>query len=455
MRRKVVLTILIVEDELHNREVLLELIQREGHQVTLAQNGQEALELALKNSFDLILSDIRMPVMDGLVFFDTFLKLSAKEKRLVPFFAFMTAYGRTEDAVEVLRRGAFHFLKKPLRKKDIIELLSEVEKVLKNKSRNLVYSSKEVSSELVYSSKIINDLLRTLDQVAQSQAPILLIGESGTGKELLAKRVHQSSQRNQGPLIVFQAGSVPETLIESELFGHKKGAFTGADQDKVGLIAKANGGTFFIDELSSMTPNVQVKLLRVLQEKKVLPLGAASPIDCDVRWVTATNVPIDELLLTHQFREDFLYRLRVVELEIPPLRERSEDIIPLVLHFLKEFSERDHKPLMSLDPQVSDILETYLWPGNVRELKNVIERAVALSEKDILDLSLLPEHLTKIDVLKEIKFKVGTSLKSIEDQVIEETLKSCGGDKNQTAAILGVAPRTIYRWLEKKQESGL
>lgn len=447
------LRILVAEDEAHNREVLAELLKRMGHEAVMALDGQDALEQASNKSFDVILSDVRMPRLDGLQFFSAYRQLLAPGQAMTPF-VFMTAYGRLEEAVEVMRLGAMNFLSKPLRKKDLTTVLEEAQRILASReaAAGRAGQTGDDTSEAVFSSRAFGDVVQLVDRVAVSLASVLFVGESGTGKEVVARRLHKNSGRGGGPFVAFHAGAVPETLLESELFGHEKGAFTGAEIARQGQIRSAHRGTFFIDEVSTMPLGVQAKLLRVLQDRQVMPLGATTPIDCDVRWVAATNVPLEPLVSAGKFREDLLYRLRVVVIDLPPLRERPEDVEVLFDHFMNEFSERESRAPLLVPESIKQLLLGYPWPGNVRELRNVVERAVALASHSEFTIDLLPEHIAQAQKAREIRIVVGTSLQSVEDRLIEETLRSCDGDKIQAAAILGVAPRTIYRWLERREQ---
>ncbi|MEW6057498.1 MAG: sigma-54 dependent transcriptional regulator [Bdellovibrionota bacterium] len=444
------LRILVVEDEAHNREALLEMLKRLGHEPYAAVDGHEGLELFSKMSFDLILSDVRMPRMDGLQLLEALRQLVPPEMPM-PAFAFMTAYGRIEDAVSAMRKGALNFLSKPLRKKDIVALLEEVEYRISIGSAHQAETDAHLG-DAVYASRAFGEVVGLVDRVAASLASVLFVGESGTGKEVLARRLHEKSARNQGPFVAFHAGAMPETLLESELFGHEKGAFTGAEQARIGRIRSAHGGTFFFDELATMPLGVQAKILRVVQDRSVLPLGATTPVDCDVRWIAATNKELGPLVTQGSFREDLLYRLSVIVIDLPPLRDRPEDIEILTDHFMREFSEREGRKPLAISQQTRQLLRAYSWPGNVRELRNVIERAFALSVGQEFGLELLPSHIAESQRSREIRFAVGTPLQSVEDRMIEETLASCNGDKNQAATILGVAPRTIYRWLERREQ---
>ena len=447
------LRILVAEDEAHNREVLFELLKRMGHETVMAVDGQDALEQATNKSFDVILSDVRMPRLDGVQFFNAYRQLLAPGQPMTPF-VFMTAYGRLEEAVEVMRLGAMNFLSKPLRKKDLTTVIEEAERIIKSRETAAARAStvSDEAGEAIFQSRAFGDVIQLVDRVAASLASVLFVGESGSGKEVVARRLHKMSGRGKGPFVAFHAGAVPESLLESELFGHEKGAFTGAEIARQGQIRSAHRGTFFIDEVSTMPLGMQAKLLRVLQDRQVMPLGATSPIDCDVRWVAATNLPLEPLVASGKFREDLLYRLRVVVIDLPPLRERPEDVEVLFDHFMNEFSQRESRAVLVVPEPIKQLLLGYPWPGNVRELRNVVERAVALARTSEFTTDLLPEHIAQAQKAREIRVAVGSSLQSMEDRLIEETLKSCDGDKIQAAAILGVAPRTIYRWLERREE---
>lgn len=456
------LRILVVEDEAHNRQALSDLLKRMGHEAILAMDGHDALEITLAESIDLVLCDVRMPRMDGLEFFDALISLQQPGIPSPPF-VFMTAYGRLEEAVSAMRKGALNFLSKPLRKRDIAAAIDEASRVLDSRKglcalRNVAASSDTATQEgrdfnpyqAVYASRAFGDVLQMVDRVASTHASVLFVGESGTGKEVLARRLHERSNRATGRFIAFHSGAMPETLLESELFGHEKGAFTGAEVAREGQIRAADGGTFFIDEVSSMPLGVQAKLLRVIQDRTVTPLGATRPISCDLRWVAATNVRLEELVARGSFREDLLYRLRVIVIEVPPLRDRVEDIDVLVDRFVDEFARREGRDPLILRGETRALLRNYSWPGNVRELRNVVERASALAAGIDFTPDLLPEHISQVAKAREIRIAVGSSLESVEDRLIEETLSICQGDKTKAAQVLGVAPRTIYRWIERK-----
>lgn len=438
------LKILVVDDELQNRESIAEIFSRLGCQCDVATDGLNALNQVSKVTYDLVLSDLRMPKMDGAVFFEAWRQSHSSKSTL---FAFMTAYGQMDEAVDLMRRGAIHFLSKPLRKKELVGLLEEVRKISIAKVH---YPKNKKINGPVFKSAKFEKLIDLTQRVAMSNTSVLIQGESGTGKEILAQYLHSLSARAKGPFVAVNAAALPDNLLESELFGHEKGAFTGAEFSRVGQIRSAHGGTFFLDELGSMSLTVQSKLLRVIQEKQVQPLGSNQPVSVDVRWVAASNTSLDSLVARGQFRADLLFRLKVVTIEIPPLRERIEDIEPLTNYFLGELEKVIGKSLQ-VTSEVSELLLQYPWPGNVRELRNVLERGAALSDSGVIDVTLLPTHIRgyEAETFREVRIPLGMTLESAEDRIIEETLRFCQGDKAAAAGVLGVNLRTIYRWLEK------
>ena len=445
------LSILVVDDELPNREALSEMLTRMGHSVVLAADGREALERIAAIAFDLVLSDVRMPRMDGLTLFDA-LRASGILERAGTAFAFMTAYGRMDEAVDALRKGAVHFLPKPLRKKDLSALIEEVCTRRRPVPPHAAFSEDVAGSEIVFASRAMAEVLDMVDRLAATTASVLITGESGTGKELIARRLHGRGARSKGPFVAVNAAALPENLVESELFGHERGAFTGAEGSRPGQIRAADGGTFFLDELGSMPLSAQAKWLRVIQDRQVTPLGATAPVDCDVRWVAATNEDLDAAVKEGRFREDLLYRLKVVTIHIPALRERPEDLDPLISHFCGELARLEGRTLTVMD-SVRAKLGEYAWPGNVRELRNVLERALALSPDGVFNEDFLPPHIAQSRRVAEIRVALGSSLQDVEDRLIDETLRMCGGDKTKAAQILGITPRTIYRWLEARLDT--
>ncbi len=444
------LNVLIVDDELSNREILSEIMLRLNHNVEAVSDGVQALRKIIDFEYDLILSDIRMPNMDGIQLFDAFQNIG--KHKLNTRFAFMTAYGRLDEAIDLMKRGALHFLTKPLKKKDIQNLCDEVVQLNKFKSYNVTSDSLLDNNLLIGKSKSMKSIIELCNTIANSNANIFIQGESGTGKEVIAQYIHKIGNRSKNPFIIFHSSGIPETLLESELFGFEKGSFTGATQSKTGLIRAAEGGTFFIDELASMPMSTQTKLLRVLQDKKVQPIGSNKTFQVDTRWITASNEDLNVLVNQNLFRDDLLFRLNVIQIIIPPLRERKEDIYDLSMYFINEFSNRENKAPIKLSNEIINIFNNYSWPGNVRELRNVIERAVVLAKDTDFNASLIPDHIISKNDQKEIKIQIGTSLEKVNDALIEETLKSCKGDKIAAAAILGITPRTIYRWIENNHK---
>lgn len=295
----------------------------------------------------------------------------------------------------------------------------------------------------------MRDLLETAERIAASNVPVMIVGESGTGKEMLARFIHAKSARSLQPFVAVNMSSIPENLVESELFGHTKGSFTGATQNKLGLIQTAHNGSFFMDEIESMPLAAQSKLLRVVQDGKIQPIGALEPMHCQVRWISASNRKMSELIQNGLFREDLFFRLGVVVIDVPPLRERSEDVIALARSYLRIFSLSEKRPELELTAETTEILLKYQWPGNVRELKNVIERACVLAKGDVFAPDT-PEHMRLKALNREIRIPLGSSLENAENKLFAETLKLCDGDKAKAAQILGVNLRTIYRWMDKQ-----
>ncbi len=449
------LHVLIVDDEKHNRDALSELVQRLGHDTHCAADGREALDLCAHVAFDLVLTDVRMPRLDGIQLFEALRTSAPHALSEPPIVAFMTAYGRVDEAVSALRHGALHFLTKPLRKRDVQQVLEEVGKSIESRhAARVVHATAGSHAELVFRSRVMADVVSLADRVAATLASVLIVGESGTGKELLARRIHSASPRASQPFIAVNAAAIPETLLESELFGHEKGAYTGADMSRLGQVRAAQGGTFFIDEAGAMPAALQAKWLRVIQERCVRPLGAVADIPVDVRWIAASNENMAAAVRDGRFREDLYYRLNVVSIELPPLRERPEDVEPLACVTLARLGAREGREL-TLSPEALVLLEAYPWPGNVRELLNVLERAMVLCADGSITAEHLPPHVASSHQSREIRVVLGTSLEQVQDRLIEETLRLCGGDKTRAAQLLGVNARTIYRWLEMKsaQES--
>jgi two-component system response regulator HydG len=441
-------TLLIVDDERDIVEALARVLgSMEDVKVLTAHSGEEALEVCRNHHPAAVLSDLRMPGMDGLE-----LLLRVKELNDAIQFVLITGHGTIDQAVQAMKRGAYDFLQKPFRKQDIIAVVHRVlEKAalldenrrLKEKLRGRSLRKYEFGT-----SEIFRNLLQRATQAAASEATILILGESGTGKEVLANFIYDHSQRCDGPLVKVNCAAIPENLLEAELFGYKKGAFTGAYADKKGKFHEAHKGTIFLDEIGELPMSIQSKLLRVLQEGEISPVGGRVE-KVDVRIVAATNRNLKELIKEGRFREDLYYRLNVIPLMLPSLREHMEDLPALVGHFIAKHCERNHREHPSVSKQAFRLMEAYHWPGNIRELENTIERAIIFCLGNQITESDLPEELTAVSVgTLDLSLAKGMTLEEIENQVILLGLQKHRGDKKKVADELGISLRTIYRKLE-------
>jgi two-component system, NtrC family, response regulator HydG len=445
---------LIVDDQESIRHALSKMLIKEGYEVLLAGEGDEALETLRKRKVNVILSDLKMPKMDGVQLLKTS-KLIKPEVEVI----LITAHGTIEKAVTAMKDGAYDFITKPFKKIVIANMIKKaVEKqalVVENKSlhEQLERSGHDRDIDIIGQSDVIRDVIKLAEQVAPSQASILIQGESGTGKEAIASLIHKIGPRADKPFIKVSCAALPETLLESELFGYEKGAFTGAVGQKEGRFELANEGTLFLDEVGEITPALQVKLLRILQEGEFERVGGTKVLRCNVRIISATNINLTTAIKQKRFREDLYYRLNVITIDIPPLRERKEDIPLLVSHFLKIYQEKNNKVIDGISEDVLDILTDYSWPGNVRELKNVIERAVVLTQRRIISQDDLPENIFKNrSEDRKLTIPFGMPLREIEKKIIIETLRRTKGDKEITANLLGITPRTIYRKMNSLEE---
>jgi len=443
--------ILVVDDEAPNRLALERILAREGHRVSLAEDAQAALEVLRTQAVDLVVSDLRMPGLDGL----DLLRVVAKEFGDVEYIL-VTAYGSVELAVEAMREGAYDFITKPLKRHDVVrtvrKALEKRQLVAENKAlRAQLAGGDDPLSPIVGRGPAMSEVLSLVRQVAPATTPVLITGESGTGKELIADAVHALSPRNRGPLIKLACAALPESLLESELFGHEQGAFTGATKARAGRFESADGGTLFLDEVGEMSQATQVKLLRVLQEGTFERLGSNQPRRADVRIVAATNRNLDEEVSEGRFREDLYYRLHVIHLHLPPLRARPEDIPLLAAHFLGRAARRNDRPIPSMGKSFLERLRAHHWPGNVRELENALERAVLLGG-EVLEPEVLPHPISDTRGKAHITIPIGTQLKEVEQRLLRETLAYTNGDKRAAARILGIGERTIYRRLEDDRD---
>lgn len=445
--------ILVVDDEAPICEMIKRGLSHFGeYEVDIAHNGFEAIEKIEREVFDLVLTDIKMPEMDGLE-----LLKNIKGTRPEVMVILMTAYGSIEMAVEAMKIGANDFITKPI---DLNELLIHISKAQKesllireNRLLRMEVRKKFEFNNIIGKSKKMQEVFSLIERVAPGNSTVVIYGGSGTGKELVAKAIHYNSPRADRPFIPFNCGAIPETLVESELFGHTKGAFTGAVQAKKGLFEEANGGTLFLDEISTILPSVQVKLLRVLQEKELMKVGSTERIKIDVRMIAATNENLEESVKNGRFREDLFYRLHVFPIFLPELKDRKEDIPLLAYHFLDRYSKEAQKDIKGISKKAMKLLLEYDWPGNVRELENAIERAVIMADQDYLMPNDLPRDLIEgFSGLIKKGVRHRKSLEDIKSEYIREVLKEVGGNKKIASEILKVNPRTLYRF-EKKSLS--
>jgi DNA-binding NtrC family response regulator len=452
--------VLIVDDESGSRRGLAELVASWGYTAETAADGAEALEKVANFRPQVVIADLVMPRMDGME-----LLRALSESLGYLSFVMLTAKGTIASAVEAMKQGAFDYLTKPVdtgQLKAVLERATGRPAVLEEVER---YKSEVESTgrfgKMVGKSAPMCRLYQQLIQAGPSSASVLLVGESGTGKELVARMLHELSPRNKAPFVAINCSAIPESLLESEIFGHEKGAFTGAEGRREGCFELANTGTLFLDEVVEMAPATQVKLLRVLEERAFRRLGGHGEIQVDVRVLAATNRNPESALKEGKLREDLYYRLNVFRLFLPPLRERLDDVPLLVEHFIREFSEANGKPLLGAEPRAMQALATYHWPGNVRELRNVIERAVIVASDKRIGLDELPPFVTRgrrtedvsSEPSDELALRVGTTVEQAERNLILKTLEATGHNKTRAADILGISLKTLHNKLKKYRES--
>jgi two-component system, NtrC family, response regulator AtoC len=438
--------ILVIDDEANMRHMLAAVLTKAGYEVESAPDGESALRKVELTAYDFILCDIKMPVMSGMDF------LRAGGERIgQSTVIMMSAYGNIDTAIDAMKRGAYDYISKPFKPDEVLLTLKKAEEreSLRRENRQLKARIEEIEKyyrfgNMVAKSRAMIAVFQLAQKAARYSTTVLILGESGTGKELIARGIHFEGERANRPLVPVNCGGIPENLLESELFGYKKGAFTGADRNKKGLFQEADGGTIFLDEIGELPLSLQVKLLRVLQESEIRPVGDSKPTQVDVRVIAATARNLEEEVKRGLFREDLFYRLNVLAIPLPPLRDRTEDIPHLCRHFLERFNTKMKKAIQDLSPAAMGLLLDYGWPGNVRELENVIERAVLLSEETIL----LPEHLPaeigaggKVERADEPK--AGLSLKeaqrAIEKRLITQALQETGGNRTQASRLLEIS----------------
>ncbi len=442
--------ILIIDDERSLLEVLGIFFKKRGYEVVLAETAGDGLKKM--EGIDVIISDIKLPDFDGITLLEKVKKLNPE----IPVIL-ITAYASAKDAVRALKLGAEDYIIKPF---DMEELLIVVEKTLKRRKleQEVEVLKKRIKeqdafSNFVGNSRRMQEIIKLVKRVAPKDVTVLIEGESGTGKELLAKIIHSLSSRSSKPFVSINCGAIPEGLLESELFGYVKGAFTGAYSDKKGLFEIANGGTVFLDEISEMSPMMQVKLLRFLQERKFRRVGGEKELEVDVRIIAATNRNLEKLVKEGKFRDDLFYRLDVVRITLPPLRERKEDIPLLVDFFIKRYSSKFNKPIRGITKEALSALENYPWPGNVRELENVIERAVVLEEGELITPESLPQKIFNLAPAPRQEltsnFRLQDYLENIIRHYVKLAYEKAGGNKKKAAELLGLSYRSYRHYWEK------
>ncbi len=440
-------SVLVVDDNKMDREKLARCLSRD-YDIQTAADGHEALEKIRENSFEVVLSDMQMPEMDGIELLE---RINAENKDIMTIL--VTGYSSIESAVEAMRMGAYDYLTKPV---DVNKLEVTLKNALDNsklRSENIrlkkkIRESFDASKLLGYSSRI-KDIMAMIERVSSTKATTLILGESGTGKELVANVIHYNSDVADGPFIKVNCAALAEGVLESELFGHEKGAFTGAVNMKKGRFELADGGTLFLDEIGDLPVSIQIKLLRFLQESEFERVGGVETISVNVRIITATNRNLEQLVRDEKFREDLYYRLKVFSIEAPPLRERKEDIPVIAEYHLKKFSEIHNKPIKGIAPEAMKVLKSYHWPGNIRELMNCIESALVMSLDDMITVASLPAFITSPNMDMGESGESPESLYEMERKAILNTLNKYGGDKNKAANILGISLRTLYNKLEQ------
>ena len=443
--------ILIVDDEKNIREGLGKALELDGYNVLLAVDGQEGLDIIENEEIDLVIADLRMPRVSG----EELLRRVVQSYPTVPVII-LTGHGTIETAVQAMRDGAYDFLTKPVNLDRLSLLckraLSTRELVMQHRQMQAELEQQRRFQNIIGKSSEMQRIFELVKQVAPTKASVLITGESGVGKELIADAIHNASNRKEKPFIRVHCAALSESLLESELFGHEKGAFTGAVARKRGRFELAHTGSIFLDEIGEIEQSVQIKILRVLQEKKFERVGGEETLEVDVRIISATNRDLKEAIEEGRFREDLFYRLNVVNIHIPPLRERKEDIPLLTSAFIKEFAQENEKPVEGIDPKARAALYNYPWPGNIRELRNSIESAVVMCKGNIVTPEDLPPSITRESDDDYIRISVGSSLAEAEREIIRSTLAAQNGNKSRTAEILGIGRKTLHR---KVDEYGL
>jgi len=450
--------ILIIDDESGILETLSILLKNSGFEVETAQGGKAGLETLKSSVPDIVLTDIRMPQVSGIDILDAARDLDPEMPVIL-----MTAQATLQSAIQAVNQGGFYYIQKPFANDDLLAICRRAAeyRALRSENKHLKREirrrEKSDSVKPLGKAKSFLEVLRLAEQVAPTDSTVLILGQSGTGKEVIARYIHEMSERNDGPFFSINCGALPESLLESELFGHTRGSFTGAVRDKQGMFMAARGGTFFLDEIAETQPSTQVKLLRVLQEREALPVGGTEPIPVDVRVIAATNRDLDEEIRRGTFRPDLYYRLNVMSLYLPPLRERREDIPLLAEAFLQRIAQQRGETTKRLSPEALETVLVYDWPGNVRELENALEHAAILNRESEIDVATLPSRVREPRGLPLIGEKPpdNPTLEVVERAYIMWVLQAEGGNKTRAAEVLGIDPSTLYRKLSRYDtESG-
>jgi len=443
--------ILVVDDDESMCEFLTIMLEKEGYKAHAVTRGKEAIELANTSLFHAAIIDIKMPGMDGMTLLGELRQIAPATPIVI-----MTAFSSEQTAIEAVNKGAFYYLVKQAKKDEILLVVRKALEVgrlqAENKYLKQQLRTRHVSKKIIGKSDSIEQVFRLIEKVAGSESTVLVCGESGTGKELVAREIHYRSARAEKPFVSINCGALPETLLESELFGHTRGAFTGAVKDKDGLFTVARGGTFFLDEVGETSPAIQVKLLRVLQEREIIPLGGTKPVSVEVRLIAATNVDLEQRVREGAFRPDLYYRLNVIQVTLPPLRRRRDDIPLLIDFFLDEVARRSGDGRKEVSAAARDLLVRYDWPGNVRELENVVERAVVLQDAETITREDLPPKIRGLDDCEtsvDIGQVTNVTLEQLERQYLVKVLDEVGWKKKVAADILGIDASTLYRKIHR------
>jgi Nif-specific regulatory protein len=448
--------ILVIDDDPDILNIIVTILEASGYEVLRASSGEEGIRLLDGRGCDIVLTDLVMPDVDGMQVLDHVVNNHPDTKCII-----LTGYGTIKSSVEAIKKGAFDYITKPV---SASEILVVIEKAIKfsNLERENIRLKQELKrqydfSNIIGTSQSIRRIFDIISKVADTDGTVLISGESGTGKELIARAIHYNSSRADKPMVVVNCGAIPEELLESELFGHEKGAFTGAYKTRIGRFELANGGTFFLDEISEMSPALQVKLLRVLQEQKFERVGGTRTIHVDVRIIAATNKNLTEAVNKGKFREDLYYRLNVIPIRVPPLRQRKSDIPLLVDHFLKKFQKKRERRIKGFSPEAMDVLMSYSWPGNVRELENVIKRLTILCENEVVQLQDLPEHIYRPeeapktqDLIQDRRIDLSEAVKDYEKRLILEALEKSNWVKSKAAKLLNINRTTLVEKMKRQ-----